>query len=329
MASPMRTVPTKHSTLTMALAATLFIMRIAQCSAASGTAPRPAATLNRQDDIKHTLNSATHSTAQHHGDFVLLRLSWQRQELQHHHPGNTSRPSVFHTWLDITQRSGNQHWSICKHTDTPQRGRRASQLPGPRGHFERDDSHQELIAAHPRCHGHPQSNIRQPLEPPSKVERCQAHPVLGPVHAGSDTYRHPQIVCCHIYPVLCSTPSHTPPSHTPPCRQLHTLVGYKAGGEGAHLPRAPLRYAHPIQGSSAVGEGTPLLLESDGSDVRRGCARSERDPLLAHQETLLASGQTDRPIHHLLVHDLALETRSVLRCTKRIVLRHQTWDPLS
>jgi hypothetical protein len=29
------------------------------------------------------------------------------------------------------------------------------------------------------------------------------------------------------------------------------------------------------------------------------------------------------------VHDLALETRSVLRCTKRIVLRHQTWDPLS
>ena len=45
-------------------------MRIAQCSAASVTASQPAATLNRQDDNKHTLNSASYSTAQHHGDFV-------------------------------------------------------------------------------------------------------------------------------------------------------------------------------------------------------------------------------------------------------------------
>ena len=75
-------------------------------------------------------------------------------------------------------------------------------------------------------------------------------------------------------------------------------MGYKADGEGAHLPHTPhtpLRYTHPILVSSAVGEGTPLLLASDGSGVRRGNARSERDPWLAHQETLLASGPTDRP----------------------------------
>jgi hypothetical protein len=66
----MRTGSAKNGTLAMALAATLCIMRIAQCSAASVTASQPAATLNRQDDNKHTLNSASHSTAQHHGDFV-------------------------------------------------------------------------------------------------------------------------------------------------------------------------------------------------------------------------------------------------------------------